>query len=198
MEDMEHQEDKITGMIITAVGELSLFQGLTEEQIVYLLSVCQGREYKAGEVVCDAGTDSTEMFLLLAGELSVSTESGIPIATLTPVTTVGEMGIITGQPRTATVQAAEESEAFVINKHQFEQSVQEDENMGVKVYRNVAHGLCDKIIKDNIRVRDYYAAKSSYERRFVDYRSRMGVMKGLLAERASMSEEEIEAEMVKR
>ena len=178
--------------------QLSLFRGLTADQIRSLLSVCQARKYKVGEVVCDAGTDSTEMFLLFSGELFVSTESGIPIATLMPVTTVGEMGIITEQPRTAMVQAAKESEAFVISRQQFRLLVQEDENIGVKVYQNMAQSLCDKIINDNVRMRDYHATKDSYEQNIVKYRNQVEVLKGLLAERASMSEAKIEAEMAKR
>ena len=187
---------EITEMIVSAVGELSLFRSLTADQIVSLLSVCQNREYKVGDVVCDAGTDSTEVFLLVFGEFSVSIESGIPVATLTPVTTVGEMGIITEQPRIATVQAAKESEAFVINKRQFEHLVQEDENMGIKVYRNIGHSLCDKIVRDNIRTRDYYAAKSAYERRIGDHRNQIEILKSLLMDRG-VEEEEIEEELAK-
>jgi len=185
---MKNEEQKISKMLIDAVGKLSLFKELTEDQVMSLLSVCMVRVYKADDVVCGAGMDSTEMFLLFSGELSVSTENGVPIATLTPVTTVGEMGIITGQPRTATVLAKKESEAFVINKEMFGQLVREDENLGVKIYRNVSNSLCDKIINDNIRLRDFYEQESSYEKK-------LRVMRNLLIERASMSKEEIEAEV---
>ena len=108
-----------TEMIVSTLGELSLFKMLSAAQIVDLLSVCQTRKYKAGEVVCNAYTDSTEMFLLISGELSISSEDGIHITTLVPVTTVGEMGIMTGQPRLTTIMATKESEAFVITKLQY-------------------------------------------------------------------------------
>ena len=189
---MKEEDQKISEMIIAAVGNLSLFKELTADQVKNLLSVCNPRRYKNNDVVCDAGMDSTEMFLLISGELSVATESGVPIATLTPVTTVGEMGIITGQPRTATVRAVKESEAFVINREQFEQLVATDENLGVKVYRNVSYSLCDKIINDNIRIRDYYGQEKNFEKKLSEYHEREKLYKGLLIGRASMSDEEIE------
>lgn len=195
---------EIADMIVTSVGKLSLFKKLDADQVVSLLSVCQVRGYTPGEVMCDAGTDSTEMFLLISGVLSISTKEGVPIAALTPVTIVGEIGIITGQPRTATVKAVKESEVFIINKRQFEELVQEDENMGVKVYRNTAHSLCEKIVNDNVRTRDYYLAKSSYEmekvsyeRKIADYENQVEALRSLLAERG-MSEEEMEREIEKR
>ena len=170
------------------------FRTLTSAQTRRLLSVCEAREYEVGEVVCDTGTDSTEMFILFSGELSVGTESGIPIATLTPVTIVGEMGIITGQQRSATVRTVKPSEAFVINKQEFEQLVQENEKVGLEVYRNMAQSLCYKIVNDNIRLRDYFIEKRSYES---SCEQKLEVLKGLLVERG-MSEQEIEAEMAKR
>jgi len=135
------------------------------------------------------------MFILFSGELTVSAENGRPIATITPVTTVGEMGIITGQPRTATVSAALESEAFVINRNKFEQLVREDENMGVKIYKDVSHSLCNKIINDNVRYRDYHKLKTTDERTLSDYHNQIRRLKALLVERASMSEEQIDAEI---
>jgi len=113
----DHKYARIDG------GETFPVQGLTGAQVMSLLSICEVRIYKTDDAVCGAGTDSTEVFLPFTGELSVITGNGIPIAALTPVTTVGDIGIITGQPRTATVRAAKESEAFVINKRQFEKLV---------------------------------------------------------------------------
>ncbi|MFC1885510.1 cyclic nucleotide-binding domain-containing protein [Thermodesulfobacteriota bacterium] len=185
---MKNGKRKISRLIVEAVGKLSLFKELTDTQVLDLLSVCSVRIFKVDEIVCGVGMDSTEMFLLFSGELSVCTESGIPIASLTPVTTVGEMGIITGQPRTATVLAKQDSETFVINKRQFEELVKKNENMGVKIYKNVANSLCDKILNDNIRIRDYFEREDIFQKKFK-------ILKSLLQTRASMSDDEIEAEI---
>ena len=189
------REKKVTKMILTAMGKLSLFNELTEYQLVNLLSLCKSRDYQPDELVCGAGTDSTEMFLLYAGELAVITDSGQLIATIVPTTTVGEMGIITGQPRTATVKALKESETFVINKRQFEQMIQRDVSIGTKIYRNVAQSLCDKISNDNVRLRDYFAQESNFKQRLEDYRKKVDHLSSLLMERAAMGADEIEVQL---
>jgi len=45
------------------------------------------------------------MYILLSGELAVLNGQGRRVATIKPVTTIGELGLITSQPRSATVEA---------------------------------------------------------------------------------------------
>ena len=64
-----------------------------------VLGICRLQEFAEGDIVCTRNSPSEEMFILVSGELAVLSEDGVVLADLHPVTTVGEMGLITRQDR---------------------------------------------------------------------------------------------------
>ena len=64
------------------------------------------------------------MFILLSGELAVKTQDGTQVATLSPVTTVGELGVLTNQERKATVETVGSSALLQITRTGFEKMLQ--------------------------------------------------------------------------
>ena len=100
--------------LMQSVMKIPLFKGLSPNQAQKLLGVCAPAVYEPGETVCDATAPSEEMYILIAGSLAVMTADGVQVATVHPVSTVGEMGLVMKQPRSATVVAAEPSHVFAI------------------------------------------------------------------------------------
>ena len=82
------------------------------------------------------------------------------MATILPVTTVGEMGVLTGQPRSATVEAIKESRVLALLKPRFDALLLEDKELSARIYRNVIHILAEKLVNDNIRLRDQQIEKN--------------------------------------
>ena len=81
------------------VKKIPLFAGLSPSQINAVLGVCNCKKFESGTVICAAGSQASEMFILLSGELAFKTQDGTQVATLSPVTTVGELGVLTTQER---------------------------------------------------------------------------------------------------
>ena len=54
------------------------------------------------------------MYILIAGELGVKGEDSVFLATLQPITAVGEMGIFNRQRRSASAEALKQSKVQVI------------------------------------------------------------------------------------
>ncbi|HCL30928.1 MAG TPA: hypothetical protein DIC52_21170 [Candidatus Latescibacteria bacterium] len=79
------------------------------------MTLCRPRELQESDILCRYDTPSDEMYLLLAGELAVITPEGLRVATIRPVTSVGEMGLVTGQTRSATVVAVQSSRVLVLS-----------------------------------------------------------------------------------
>ena len=77
------------------------------------------------------------------------------VATLSPVTTVGETGIVTRQVRRATVATLEASNVLVIKRTAFESVLSADKAAEARIYRNIVDILADKIVQDNVLTRDY-------------------------------------------
>ena len=94
------------------------------------------------------------MYLLLSGKLFVKTEE-VDLGKIDPIGLVGEMGVVTGQPRSATIVASEDSRLFGIRRIQLDALLKKDPYLGMRVYKNLSHMLCDKLVVNNIRMEDY-------------------------------------------
>lgn len=91
------------------LADIGLFGGLSKETLEILAAALPSRRIEAGEKVVEEGDLSTQMFVVIAGELEVikKGESGgdVRVAVLGPGDWFGEMSIIDVQPRSASVRA---------------------------------------------------------------------------------------------
>lgn len=78
-----------------------------------LMSAAERVRFGAGDVILREGDESDAMFVVLQGELRVSAQrlGGDPadIGPLGPGAVFGEIGVLTGEPRTATITAVTEA-----------------------------------------------------------------------------------------
>ena len=173
-------------ILVQTLRKIPLFQRLSPSQIQQILGVCQPRWFDPGETVCATGTPADEMYILLSGSLGVVTEEGMLVATLTPVTTVGEMGMVPRQVRRATVQTLDTSNVLVVRRSAFEPILGSDETLAAHIYRNIVDILADKIVQDNVRTRDYLVEKVRQEGRIRDFRKRADLALDLVVSEAGM------------
>lgn len=138
--------DENTKRFIGILGKIPMFQRLLPVQS---LEICRPRTFDNLEVLIKHGSKSTEMYILLSGQLTVRGPAGTTIATLTPLTSVGEMGIITGQPRTATVVSVGKSNAFEISKIKFEVMLKKFPDIGFVIFRNIILTLPNRLDTTN-------------------------------------------------
>ena len=108
-------------LLIQVLRKIPIFLGLSPSQVKRVLALCTHRQYEPGEVVCQSNTPSDEMYILLSGEVCIVTLEGMKVAAILPVTTVGEMGVITGHPRSATVEVTRPSAIIDILAFQAQQ-----------------------------------------------------------------------------
>jgi len=96
-------------LLVMVLCKITVFKRLSPSQVKNVLGHCVHKSYIMGSQVCRSNTPSHEMYILLSGDLAVVASGGIRMATILPVTTVGEMGVITGKPRSATVRRASQA-----------------------------------------------------------------------------------------
>lgn len=92
------------------------------DQIQDRLATFKLRKVKAGEVLIKEGDKAGDAYITHAGRLGVfkHADSGeTRIAELGPGVVVGEMALLTGYARTATVKAASDCEVFVVTPKDF-------------------------------------------------------------------------------
>jgi small-conductance mechanosensitive channel len=97
----------------------ALFECLSDEQIDSLVQQSQVSHFGRGERVIREGAEGESMFVLLSGaaEVSISKNgTSIPVATLKAPDCFGEMSLLTGEHRTATVRAETDCQVMEIGK----------------------------------------------------------------------------------
>ncbi len=96
-----------TTCFVEAVSTVPVFADLSDEDRRELVDASLERVYGAGEVVVRQGEPGASMFVVGRGTLRVTIEpNDTEVAQHGPGSFFGEMSLLTGKPRTATVRAA--------------------------------------------------------------------------------------------
>ena len=96
----------------------------TEEEAAELIHRCERLEVDAGDVIVRAGDAADSMHFILDGRVGVMIPTGdgelTRVRSLGRYTTIGEMGLVAGTPRNATIQAEVASVLYILSASQFE------------------------------------------------------------------------------
>jgi len=103
-----------------------------------------GRNAKAGEVLFRNGEVGAEMFVVRSGAVRIVVASqGVEktLAVLGPGEFVGEMSILTDQPRSATAIVEEDSELLVVGVRVLEEMIVHNTEIALRLIRKLARRL---------------------------------------------------------
>jgi NTE family protein len=97
---------------------VSTFAGLDPEALEQLAAQGERRDLRSGEALYEASDPSTHVYVVESGRLRVMNGSTLVgyVGRLEPV---GEMGIVTGEPRSATVVAVRDSVVLAFPREEF-------------------------------------------------------------------------------
>lgn len=102
------------------LGEVELLAPLTVEERDRLAETARTLLYCPGEAVIRAGADGASMFVVLRGrvEIRVPHDNGVRVrvAELGPGEVIGEMSLLTGEPRSADARAVDEVEVLEVRR----------------------------------------------------------------------------------
>jgi MFS family permease len=97
---------------VEVLGQLDLFVGATNSVLERLAKSAEEQNVPAGTTIIRQGDTADALWILLSGSLAIeaSVEGGPaqPLPTVTAPGYVGELGLVRGVPRTATVRTAED------------------------------------------------------------------------------------------
>jgi len=109
----------------------------TESDAAELIRRCHRLEVQTDEIVVRAGEAADSMHFILDGRVGVmiaDNQGGTTrVRSLGRCTTIGEMGLVTQAPRSATIQAEVASVLYVLSKLQFEAIKNENPVLGQKL-----------------------------------------------------------------
>lgn len=105
------------------LGRLWLFSDLNERELTELGQVATRKRCDAGSVIVQQGETDGDLYGVLSGHMKVSIVAAdgreVVMNLLKPGDVFGEIALLDGQARSATVTAMDESELLVIHRAQF-------------------------------------------------------------------------------
>ena len=108
-----------------------------EDDAAELIHRCERLEVDAGEIIVSAGDAADSMHFILDGRVGIMIPAGegrtTRVRSLGRYTTIGEMGLVSHAPRSATIQAEVASILYVLNTDQFEAIKGENPALGQKL-----------------------------------------------------------------
>jgi type IV pilus assembly protein PilB len=128
------------------LSELPLFAGLSSAEASDLESRMRRRDFAPHQTIVREGGPGDAAFLIVSGLVAVrhkDAASGVDflLAELGPGQMVGEMALITGNPRTASVTAVEPTSCAVLERTDFERALLEHPGIALALARVMAERL---------------------------------------------------------
>ena len=124
-----------------------LFQGLTLHGARMLLESGEVKEYSPGEMLLKEGDNATFVLLVLTGKMQVFVERNQRDVVLTdagPGTILGELAVLCGIPRSASVRASDKSAALQWSAVSFRNLLLQNVFLSERIFRESLRTLIEK------------------------------------------------------
>lgn len=151
----------MTNQVVEQLRRVELFGGLTDSELIQIAQICKLRKTPAGQVIFNEGDDSDELLIIHEGCVRVSLHTRSPEGGMAPSTinmlyggqSFGEMALLGGATRSATVTSVDPCILLVINERAFAALCDAQPRIGYRVMRNMASDLAYKLRSSNLLLR---------------------------------------------
>lgn len=129
----------------------AIFDCLSLSEMKQMWNITESREYDPGAIIIEQAQPGKALFIVKRGNVKVQSVAGdkvTDLAELGPGSHVGEMSLIDDAPTSARVSAGPEGTgAFEITREKFEELLEADDKVAIKLYKVFIQSLCDRLRK---------------------------------------------------
>lgn len=131
------------------VAQIPFFKDVPEHLVAHALINCATTsELDTGSVICEQGESNFDLFILMDGKCDVLYNDR-KVSEITPIDTIGEMGFLENEKRSATVVTNQPSILVTFDKEKFDNFLNEDRAVSEIICKNVIHTLSNRLKKSN-------------------------------------------------
>ena len=113
---------------------VSYFESCTDLELRELIECGYRQLFPLGQIVCRENDPGESFYMILTGSVEVfSQQSSKYIATLHQGEFFGEISLLMGMPRTASIRSLEETILFVVNRNDLQQLLKKHDRLGDKI-----------------------------------------------------------------
>ena len=122
------------------LANVRLFHACTRDELAVIVSVTTLIDVPAGRVLCSQGAPGDEFFVIVDGSAAVTID-GDQVAILGPGGFFGEMALLDGGPRIATVTATTPARLLVLTRPEFTALLERAPTVCHRILIGVGHRL---------------------------------------------------------
>jgi len=139
------EQERVVEEVLALMARVDILAPLSAEERRSLVETVGVKTYAAGECPVQQGDRGDSFYIIKKGTVDVLVEKepgsdGVIVATLGPGTFFGEMSLLTGAVRTATIKVREDAEFVVIDRESF-RSILENEP---SIAESLSHILAER------------------------------------------------------
>jgi len=139
------QQQRKNSMLIDYLKNIPLFNHLKDSQLKEMATRCKNAQYKKGDVVFERTDLSTDLYIVNAGKFKavLSDDEGdeMVLAQFEKGAFFGELSLLDGQGRSATIVAETDSELAVLKKDVFLELLYNNPKIAVELMTTLARRL---------------------------------------------------------
>ncbi|MGZ3418715.1 MAG: Crp/Fnr family transcriptional regulator [Polyangiales bacterium] len=162
------------------VARIPLFSGLDPKDLAQVGSIASTKLFKANERVVRQGDAAEAAYVVVHGRLKVSVEGdaarGALLGLMGPGEVFGELSIVDGGTRSATVHAIEPTLLVVIERARFESLIKSSADVAYKVLKNISRRL--RRLTERVEVESTLDVERRLARRIIELAATEGVQEG--------------------
>src|SRR5215471_4696055 len=137
-----------TDQLVQFLKNVKLFAELSSDSLAKLVSCLKTAEFPPGEVIVREGAPGVSMYIIKAGIVEIRKKdpaTGIDflVAQLSEGAAVGEMSLLTGKPRSATVTTVQPTVVFTLTRADFRNLLTQHPEISLGLARILAERLED-------------------------------------------------------
>ncbi len=129
---------------------IPLFQDLSPQELTKVGGICQKVSFRKGDRIFEYGDKGDALYIIRSGGVEVILPCGKAgeqeiVAKLGPGDIVGEMALFEKAPRSASIEAVEDSRMFRIKREYFDKLIEENHEISLKLYKRLTVLLCSRL-----------------------------------------------------
>lgn len=148
--------------VVDHLRQVEMFKRLSDAELQQIGALCQVQRVAAGARIFSEGDDGDELFIILDGSVRVALNTRIPESGRMEPSTInmlytgqsfGEMVLLGGATRSASVSALDACILLIIRERDFAKLCDSNPRIGYQVMRNIATDLAYKLRSSNLLLR---------------------------------------------
>jgi len=148
---MKKKKAKEYKYLFEKLSKVDLFRQLPPEEVQDIVPFIVAKEYEAGDILFNKGQNGDSLYLIDEGEVSVfDPATDKEIAVLGENHVLGEMSLVTGEPRSASAKAKSHVKVWLILKDHFDHHLYSNPKIANAVNSLVSERISDLKDKKHI------------------------------------------------